>query len=146
MIALDSSVVVACFGAWHENHAAAIGVLDQDPRLPAHAALEAYSVLTRLPDPFRAEPAIVAEFLRRTFSGSRLILGRAEHETLPARLASLGIAGGAVYDALIAFTAHAAGAELVTLDRRALGIYQRCGAPTRLLAADVPAARAELPD
>lgn len=137
MIALDSSVVVACFGAWHENHATAIGVLSQHPRLPAHAALEAYSVLTRLPDPFRAEPATVAEFLRRTFPGPRLTLGRADHESLPVRLADLGIAGGAVYDALIALTSHAAGADLVTLDRRAIGIYQRCGVSTRLLAADI---------
>lgn len=143
MIALDSSVVVACFGAWHENHAAALDVLNQDPRLPVHAALEAYSVLTRLPDPFRAEPATVAEFLRRTFSGPRLALEPQEHDALPTRLARLGVAGGAVYDALIALTTHAAGAELVTLDRRALGIYQRCGASTRLLIGDIPATRTE---
>ncbi|PZS30235.1 MAG: VapC toxin family PIN domain ribonuclease [Pseudonocardiales bacterium] len=141
MIALDSSVVVACFGAWHENHAAALNVLEQGPLLPLHATLEAYSVLTRLPDPFRAAPATVAEFLRRTFPGPRLALDHKEHEALPTRLATLGVAGGAVYDALIAFTARAAGAELVTLDRRALGTYQRCGAPTRLLFTDDPPAR-----
>jgi hypothetical protein len=112
-------------------------------RLPVHAALEAYSVLTRLPDPFRAEPATVAEFLRRTFSRPRLALALQEHEALPTRLAKLGVAGGSVYDALIGLTTHAAGAELVTLDRRALGIYERCGASTRLLIGDVPAARAE---
>jgi predicted nucleic acid-binding protein len=143
VIALDSSIVVACFGAWHENHSAALGVLKQDPRLPVHAALEAYSVLTRLPDPFRADPATVAEFLRRTFPGPRLTLEPGEHDALPTRLARLGVAGGAVYDALIALTTQAAGAELVTLDRRALGIYQRCGASTRLLIGDIPAAREE---
>lgn len=142
MISLDSSVVVACFGAWHENHTAALGVLDEDPHLPAHAALEAYSVLTRLPDPFRAAPATVAEFLRRTFPGPRLALAAAEHAALPTRLAQLGVAGGAVYDAFIALTARAAGAELVTLDRRALGIYERCGASTRLLVREIaPPAR-----
>lgn len=57
MIALDSSVVIAGFGTWHEHHERAVEVLRRTPRLPAHAALEAYSVLTRLPDPFRAEPA-----------------------------------------------------------------------------------------
>jgi predicted nucleic acid-binding protein len=143
MIALDSSVVVACFGAWHENHAAALSVLDQDPRLPLHTALEAYSVLTRLPDPFRAAPTTAAEFLRRTFPGPRLALDPAEHEELPTRLARLGVAGGAVYDALIALTTHAAGAELVTLDRRALATYERCGTSTHLLIGDIPAARRE---
>jgi predicted nucleic acid-binding protein len=134
VIALDSSVVVACFGGWHENHAAALDVLEEDPCLPLHAALEAYSVLTRLPDPFRAEPTIAAEFLQRTFPDRRLTLPPSEHEALPAHLATLRVAGGAVYDALIALTTRAAGAELVTLDRRALGVYERCGASTHLLA------------
>lgn len=100
-------------------------------------------MLTRLPDPCRAEPATVAEFLRRTFSGPRLALQPQEHDALPTRLAKLGVAGGAVYDALIALTTDAAGAELVTLDQRALGIYQRCGASTRLLIEGIPAARAK---
>lgn len=131
MIALDSSVVVASFGAWHEHHEPARKTLSEDPRLPAHAALEAYSVLTRLPDPFRAEPAVVAEFLRRTFLTARL---QAAADGLPERLAGIGICGGAVYDALIAFTAAAAGAELLTLDRRALLTYERCQVRARLLA------------
>lgn len=130
MIALDSSVVVASFGAWHEHHELARKTLPEHPRLPAHAALEAYSVLTRLPDPFRAEPAVVAEFLKRTFTTPRLML---IEDGLPERMASLGISGGAVYDALIAFTSAAAGAELFTLDRRALPTYQRCQVQARLL-------------
>lgn len=134
MIALDSSVVIASFGAWHEHHEVARTVLSKDPRLPAHAGLEAYSVLTRLPDPFRAEPAIVAEFLGRTFAGQRLVLDPDDQAGLPARLASLGIAGGAVYDAFIGLTARASNAELVTLDRRALANYERCEVKARLLA------------
>ena len=134
MIAVDSSVVVASFGAWHEHHDAARAVLADGPCLPAHAGLEAYSVLTRLPEPFRAEPATVADFLARTFTGPRLVLDAVEQAALPARLAGRGISGGAVYDALIAVTAAAAGAELCTLDRRALENYQRCDVPARLLA------------
>jgi predicted nucleic acid-binding protein len=102
-------------------------------RLPAHAALEVYSVLTRLPDPFRTEPATAAAFLTRTFTTPRLVLADHDHRGLPERLASLGISGGAVYDALIAFTAAAAQAELLTLDRRALPTYQRCQVRARLL-------------
>lgn len=134
MIALDSSVVIASFGPWHEHHSAARQALGGGPRLPVHAGLEAYSVLTRLPAPFRAEPHLVAEFLRRTFTTARLALRVEEHAALPIRLAGLGISGGAVYDALIGLTAGAAGAEVLTLDRRALATYERCGVPARLLA------------
>lgn len=133
MIALDSSVVVASFGAWHEHHPVAREVLARGPALPAHAALEAYSVLTRLPEPFRAAPAVVADFLAQTFTAPRLTLDAQAHADLPAALADLGIAGGSVYDALIALTASGAGAEIVTLDRRAMETYERCRVPARLL-------------
>lgn len=89
---------------------------------------------TRLPEPFRADPAIVVEFLRRTFAESRLTLEPVAQDTLPDRLEACGVDGGAVYDGLIALTAKAAGAELLTLDRRALEVYARCGAEVRLLA------------
>lgn len=90
-------------------------------------------MLTRLPEPFRAEPSVVAEFLERTFTTDRLVLDTAHQAALPSRLAGLGISGGAVYDALIALTASAAGAEIVTLDRRALATYERCRVPARML-------------
>lgn len=133
MIAFDSSMVVAAFGAWHEHHNRALDELSERPRLPGHAALEVYSVLTRLPSPFRAEPSTVAEFLNRTFPSPRLLLGQADQDALPVRLAGLGIASGAAYDAVIAFTAAAAGAELVTLDQRALVTYERCRIRARLV-------------
>lgn len=133
MIALDSSVLVAGFGPWHEHHSAAREVFAARPRLPVHAVLETYSVLTRLPEPFRAEPHLVAQFLRGTFPAGRLALDVDEHGALPTRLSRLGISGGAVYDALIGLTADAAGAELLTLDRRALATYERCQVAARLL-------------
>jgi predicted nucleic acid-binding protein len=141
VIALDSSVVIACFGGWHEHHRAARSLLAARPSLPAHAAVESYSVLTRLPDPFRAEPAVAAEFLRRTFPTPLLILDPAAYEALPGQLAGLGISGGAVYDPMIALTARRAEAELITLDRRARDTYRRVGVPSRLLAGDVPPQR-----
>lgn len=90
-------------------------------------------MLTRLPAPFRAEPPTVAAFLEQTFTSPRLVLGADDHAKLPSRLAGLGISGGSVYDALIAFTAVSAGGELITLDRRALDTYQRCRVPAQLL-------------
>ena len=133
MIALDTSVAVATFGAWHELHEVARAALTTDSRLTAHTALETYSVLTRLPEPFRADPVTAVEFLRRNFATDRLTLDRDAQAGAPDELSALGIAGGAVYDGLIALTARAAGAELVSLDRRAAGTYERCGARVRLL-------------
>jgi predicted nucleic acid-binding protein len=134
VIAFDTSVVLASFGAWHEHHEQALEALGGGPRLTAHAALEAYSVLTRLPEPFRAEPGTAVEFLRRTFATPRLVLDDDHQASAPDDLSALGIAGGAVYDGLIALTARAAGAEILTLDRRALATYARCDAAARLLA------------
>src|SRR5262245_31449035 len=48
-------------------------------------------------------------------------------------LQRVGIVGGAVYDGLIAMTAGAHQATLVTLDRRANATYRRCGLRTRFL-------------
>lgn len=135
MIAVDSSVVVAAFGAWHEHHLLAREALKSASALPAHAALEAYSVLTRLPDPFRADPAIVAEFLNRQFGTRRLTPPSRLYGLLPTKLAALGISGGAVYDALIALTAKSANAEIHSLDSRAKATYDRCEATSRLLIA-----------
>lgn len=143
MLAFDTSMVVACFGAWHEHHEAAAALLEQQPRLATHTTLEAYSVLTRLPAPFRAEPAIAAEFLARTFPAPRLHLTPALHDDLPGSFARLGISGGAVYDALIGLTAREAGAELATLDRRAHDTYRRVGVAVRLLGTAIPPPRDE---
>jgi predicted nucleic acid-binding protein len=39
MKAVDTSVIVAAFASWHESHALARRVLDQQPALIAHCAL-----------------------------------------------------------------------------------------------------------
>jgi predicted nucleic acid-binding protein len=50
VIAIDSSVAIAAFATWNQHHRAALDFLnaEQEALLPAHAALETYSVLTRL--------------------------------------------------------------------------------------------------
>ncbi len=45
----------------------------------------------------------------------------------------MGIAGGGIYDALIAATAVRAHATLVSLDRRAMLVYGSIGVEARLL-------------
>ena len=99
----------------------------------AHAAYEAYSVLTRLPNAQRAPAALVLEQLRDTF-GDRWIGLSADAQRLALdRLATLGVSGGQTYDGLIAITAAAHDARLVTLDRRALATYALVGADVELV-------------
>lgn len=133
MIAVDTSVVVAAFGAWHEDHAIAATTVRERPLLPVHAAFEAYSVLTRLPPPHRTSPSIARAFLGAAFAGRWLELPVAVAEGLLDELAELGVAGGATYDALIGATARASGATILTLDRRATRTYDRLGVSVRVL-------------
>lgn len=128
MIAVDTSVAVAGFASWHERHSAAAEVLTQRPRLVAHAALETYSVLTRLPSPHRAQAGIVGRFLRSRFPDGLLCLSAAAQEELVASLVERSILGGQVYDALIGLTAAEHGATLFSLDRRASLVYEAVGA------------------
>jgi hypothetical protein len=130
---VDSPVAVAAFGGWHELHAPAVEALGSSPALVAHAALEAYSVLTRLPDPFRAPAATVVEYLAGNFPAGRLAPAVAGQRALPETMERAGLRGGSVYDGLVGLTAKAAGAVLLSLDTRAAGTYERLGVPYRLV-------------
>lgn len=102
---------------WHEHHAAAHKALLGRPRLIAHAAVESYSALTRMPPPFRAQPSIVHTFISENFANPFLTLSEIGYQELLATLASNQIQGGAAYDALIAFTAAEHEATLLSLDQ-----------------------------
>ena len=133
MRAADTSAVVAAFASWHETHEPARRALDGGLDLIEHCALETYSVLTRLPPPHRVSGEIVRDFLAARFRRPFLRLSREAHKAFVLALPDRGIAGGATYDALVAATAGACGAELVTCDRRALVIYERYGVRTLVL-------------
>ena len=133
MIAVDSSVVIAAFATWHFAHDEAAEIIRGGPVLPANAGLESYSVLTRLPNATRASPDVVRAFLERAFPNDWLVLPGALMPGIVAEFAEVGIAGGATWDGLIAATARAAGATLVTCDRRARSVYDRLGLPVRFV-------------
>ena len=88
---------------------------------------ETYSVLTRLPGDLRVEPADAALLLRERFARP-LLLGVEASGRIPDTLARFGIAGGAVYDALVALAAVAHDADLATRDLRAKATYEAVGA------------------
>jgi predicted nucleic acid-binding protein len=133
VIVVDTSVVVAAFASWHSLHVDADRIIGGGARLVAHCALEAYSVLTRLPAPHRAPAHLVGEFLSARFAERYVGLDAEEYRALIPRLVELGITGGATYDALVAATARAANAMLFSCDRRAAQTYERIGADFRLL-------------
>ncbi len=121
---IDTSVAVALVVAGHEHHQEtrkAIG--DRSCGLSGHAAFETFSVLTRMPPPDRRTPKAVARLLAHNFPGSRFLSAQGA-ERLHARLAELGISGGAVNDALVAAAAAEHGIKLATRDRRAADTYR----------------------
>lgn len=119
--------MIAAFASWNEKHEAAVEALGDVRDLVAHVELEAYSVLTRLPEPLRVEPSLVSEYLREDFSGERMVLPEPERRTFVERLAGLSISGGAVYDASVAAAAEHHGRTLLSCDRRAARTYEKLG-------------------
>jgi predicted nucleic acid-binding protein len=132
--AVDSSVVIAAFATWHEHHAIARKAMASRPRLIAHAAVESYSVLTRLPPPHRARPLIAHTFITERFTEPFLTLSQTGYQELLATIAAGQILGGPAYDALIGFTAVEHQATLLSLDQRAAPTYEAVGAPVEQLA------------
>lgn len=135
MIAADSSVAVAAALPWHVSHAVSSdAIASARPRLVAHAAIETFSTLTRLPPAHRVPGSAAIQYLRETFGFPVLTPTPNVYELVLDTAVEARILGGAVYDALIAATAREAGALLLTLDRRASTVYQRLGVEYRLLA------------
>lgn len=127
-IAVDTSVAVPLLVRTHQHHRAVVDWwAGQDLALSGHALAETYSVLTRLPGDLRLAPADAARLLKARFVAP-LLLSSAKARTLPAVLSKLGIAGGAVYDALVALAAVEHGADLATRDGRARGTYEAVNA------------------
>jgi predicted nucleic acid-binding protein len=125
VISPDTSVLVAGFATWHEGNELAVRALDRGVHLIGHAAVETYSVLTRLPPPHRVVPVVVHAYLTDLTSSDYLTLDARSHRGLIDHLAEHNITGGATYDALVGLTAKAAGATLLTRDLRAVRTYER---------------------
>lgn len=129
-IGLDTSVAVPLLVQTHTAHAeVAEWWAGQEVALCGHALVETYSVLTRLPGDIRLDPIDAARLLTERWSAP-LILSVSETQALPETVARLGIAGGAVYDALIGLAAKEHGALLATRDKRARATYEAVGART----------------
>jgi predicted nucleic acid-binding protein len=130
---LDTSAAVALVVGDHEFHSAALqAVRGYRLGLAGHAWFETFSVLTRLPQPLRRSPADVLRVLARNFPASRF-LAESESAALGPELARMGIAGGAVYDALVGATARQHGCPIISADARAWPIYESLAVEVRSL-------------
>ncbi|HXB48205.1 MAG TPA: type II toxin-antitoxin system VapC family toxin [Streptosporangiaceae bacterium] len=126
-VAVDTSVAIPLLVRSHRNHAAVVRWWDgQQVALSGHALAETYSVLTRLPGDARLAPADAGRLLTDRFAPPLLLSG-ARARKLPDTLSRLGIAGGAVYDALVAMAAREHEVALATRDGRAKGTYDAVG-------------------
>ncbi len=121
------------FAEWHPRHLDARSALGRSPSIVVHAAFETYSVLTRINEPHRVEPNAVRDWLELEFADRWLGLSAEALRLAMNRLPELGVFGGATYDGLIAMTAAAEGATLVTLDKRALRTYALVGVDVELV-------------
>ena len=113
---LDTSVLVPVFYGDHVHHQASLDVFTRygrnDACCGAHSLVEVYSVLTRMPGKYRISGEQGMLFVgsireRLTVVG----LTPDEYFSMLQENAALGIAGGAIYDALLAGCALKSGAE-----------------------------------
>ena len=125
--AVDTSVAVPLLLRTHQAHTAvSVWSADKTLCLCGHAAAETFSVLTRLPLNVRASGDEVARVIDESFA-EVVPLSPKVASSIHRELASCGISGGAVYDALVAFAAREHGLTLVTRDLRAKGTYEAVG-------------------
>lgn len=119
-VLFDTSVLVASLVAKHPHHQRAMAVIERVLKgsdsavVAAHALVETYSVLTRLPVTPRIGASSAHQLLRENILAHCEIvaLTAREHERLLTKLAGLSIDGGASYDAI-----HAACAQKAAVDR-----------------------------
>lgn len=133
-IAVDTSVAVPLLVRSHQHHADVVRWWNgQELALSGHALAETYSVLTRLPGDARLAADDASRLLDARFAAPLALsadAARKVHNTL----SRLGIAGGAVYDALVALAAQENGTPLATRDARARGTYDAVGVAVILVA------------
>lgn len=104
---LDTSVLVAAFYGRHEHHGPSLALLAEQRRstgyTAAHCLAEVYSVLTGMPGKDRLSPHEALLFLGDVRQRLTTIsLEGSEYFTALEGAAATGVAGGSIYDAVIA--------------------------------------------
>lgn len=132
--ALDTNVLIAGLLSWHQHHAAASAALSEllESRasvvLPAHALVEAYAVMTRIPPPHRLSAKNAFEILDASLRSRCVLVSLEGSEAwdLIDELSRRPITGGSSYDALILACARKGGARRILTFNRVH--FERLGA------------------
>lgn len=124
---VDTSVAVPLLLANHQHHRSVTSHIGDAPlALTAHSAAETYSVLTRLPGDSRVAPSDAVALMGDRFN--QVVAPDQAGLDFVRSLADAGVAGGAVYDALVALAVVGIpGGVLLTRDLRASATYMRIG-------------------
>jgi len=111
---------VAAVCSWHEHHQATVEELARRTRqreemvAAAPVLIEAYSVLTRLPPPYRLRPADALAVMEGSWSRAEVAaLAGTDIWPLLRGLPGSGIAGGSTYDAVVAACARKARVDVI---------------------------------
>lgn len=126
-VLLDTSVLVAALVRSHPRHAAARPWLTRALSgevsivLAAHTLAELHATLTSLPVRPRISPHTAARLRDENLPETAEIVALSveDHRTVLRRMVELGLAGGVVYDALVAQVAEKESVDrLITLNER----------------------------
>lgn len=131
-VLFDTSSLIAAFVQSHTAHKAAWEWLEQALQgthqglAATHTLAELYAVMTRLPLRPAISPTVALQLIEENLKGFQIVaLSASDYRAVLQRLEKLGLAGGAVYDALIAQAALKSKAEyLLTLNP---GHFRRLG-------------------
>ena len=115
---LDTSVLVATFYADHEHHAPSIEVFlrfdKKNACCGAHSLAEVYAILTGMPAPRRVSGHEALLFLGDIRNHLTLVaLNELEYFQVAAASAEAGLAGGAIYEAILGRCALKAKAQVI---------------------------------
>jgi len=132
--AVDTSVAIPLLVRSHTHHMDVVRWWNgRELTLSGHALAETYSVLTRLPGDARLSGPDAARLLDARFTAPRVLSGSTAQK-VHTTLSRLGIAGGAVYDGLVALAAKEHDLALATRDARARGTYDAVGVKVIIVA------------
>jgi predicted nucleic acid-binding protein len=131
---VDTSVIVRAATTSDPNERKHLrDIIAESPDIIGHVLVEAYATLTRLPQPFRLSPHRCHAYLTSAFRSEPLTLSASGYSDVLDLVAERNIAGGAVYDCLIARTALEHNGTLMSLDHRAVSNYAIVGGHYQLI-------------
>jgi predicted nucleic acid-binding protein len=115
---IDTSVLVAAFYDEHQHHEPSFDLFSQQEKstacTAAHCLAEVYAVVTGMPGKDRASPDEALLFLHDIRKHLSLVaLDEIEYFTVLENSAAISIAGGTVYDAIIARCAQKADVQWI---------------------------------